>query len=454
MDKSDSPLFEPHDPEEFDNSLSPAALRIEELAAPLPRRRRVLGVVGNFVFGQGATQIINVLVGLFLVRKLSLEAYAQFGVATGFQNVFSVLMDLGFASTIVPLVGARANEYEVTGRYVRAARHLRDRSFLLLAPVACVAFLYVVHKHHWSWALQLALLASVLVSLYSSGVASFFSAPLLLHRRIREYYLPQLLTSVARLALYGALLLLHVLNAWTAAGLAALTFTANAIFIRRSAQAYMRWPEKDDKEAERELMRYVLPATPAIVFSAFQSQISLFLVSLFGSTIHIAEVAALGRIGQLFLVLMTFNTVVIEPFVAKLDRSRIARYFVIFPLLGALACSPLVLVAFRWPQVFVLLLGQKFVGLAPYMGWYVLSASMNFVSGLIWIMNRSRKWVFWSGSIVEVVLLLAVQAIFLAYVGVSTTQQAVFFLLASSCCYAIAHGYVTVVGFRHKSLAD
>jgi O-antigen/teichoic acid export membrane protein len=404
--------------------------------------------VGNFLLGQGLTQIVNTLVGLFLVRTLSLEAYAQFGVATGFQTVFTVLMDLGFAGTIIPLVGQRAGDLAVTGRYVRGARHMRNRTFWMLAPIASVSFLYIVHKQQWSWPLQLILLASVLVSLYSSGVVSIFSAPLFLHGQIRRYYLPQLVTGIGRLLLYGLLNLVRGLNAWTAATLGALNITVNGIFIRRNAQRYLVWPQQEDPEADSELLRYVLPATPAIVFSAFQSQISLFLVSLFGSTVHIAEVAALGRIGQLFMVLMTFNTIVVEPFVARLSRPRIGRYFVLFPALAALTFSLPVIAAFRWPGIFLYLLGPKFNGVVPYLGWYVLSASMNFVSGLLWIMNRARKWVFWSGSILEVILLLVVQVLFLTYIGVKTTQQAVFFMLASSCCYIIAHGYVTVVGFR------
>jgi hypothetical protein len=65
----------------------------------------------------------------------------------------------------------------------------------------------------------------------------------------------------------------------------------------------------------------------------------------------------------------------------------------------------------------------------------------------MWIMNRARKWVFWSGTILETVLLVVVQAVYIVLVGVHTTQQAVFLTFASSFCYAIAHGYVGIYGF-------
>jgi hypothetical protein len=81
------------------------------------------------------------------------------------------------------------------------------------------------------------------------------------------------------------------------------------------------------------------------------------------------------------------------------------------------------------------------------LGWFVLSSCMNFVAGTMWIMNRGRKWLFWSGSILEVVLLLGVQISFLVLVGVKTTREAVMFGLASSFCYLIAHGYVATYGF-------
>ena len=435
----------PHDPEEFDDNLPPVTA-IEAQVRVL-RGRRVAKVVSGFIFGQGAAQGMSVLAGLFLVRKLSVEAYAQFGLASGFQTVFSVLMDLGFASTIIPLVGDRRDDPALIGRYVRSAKHLRDRSFWLLAPVAAIAFLAIVHRHHWSWTVQLLLLGSVLVSLYSVGKVAYFSAPLFVFGRLREYYVPQVVTGAVRVLAYVGLAFAGSLNAWTAAGLIALTFTFNASFIQRASRKLLTWPTRDDPATDREMVKYILPASPAIIFSAFQSQISLFLVGIFGGTINIAEVTALSRIGQLFALLLTFHVVVTEPYIARQPRAGLMRTFALFLLAGTIASVPAVLIAFVWPQVFIFIIGGKYEAIRGLMGWYVLSCCMNLVAGLMWIMNRARKWVFWSGSIVEVGLVLGTQLVFLALVGVHTTQQAVHLAVASSFCYLAAHGYVTVYGF-------
>ena len=436
----------PHDPEEFGDPLS-EALAVTASEALTAKGKKIFHIIVSFLFGQGAVQGIGLLTGIFLVRRLSVEAYAQFGVATGFQSLFSVLMDLGFASTIIPMVGDRIEDRALIGRYVRAARHLRDRTFWILAPVTALTFLATIHKRHWSVGLQLALLASILLTLYSSGMMSFFSTPLFLKRRLNAYYIPQAVTGGVRLVLYGILSFTGALTAWTAAGLGALSVTANALVIRRQGSKYLDWPVRDDPNTDRELFRYILPATPAIVFSAFQGQISLFLISFFGSTLNIAEVSALGRIGQLFTVLMYFNTIIVEPYMARLQRRSLARHYVALLLTAVVAFVPVVAAAFRWPSIFIWIIGPRFTGLRDVMGWYILSSCINFLSSLLWIMNRARKWVFWSGSVLEIVLLLSMQVAFLALVGVRTTAEAVALGVFSSIGYLITHAYIATLGF-------
>jgi O-antigen/teichoic acid export membrane protein len=432
---------------EFDTELAPIPQLLTTRRALLSRGRRAIGIITSFFLGQGALQGVQVLAGLFLVRKLSIDAYAQFGLAFGFQATMSTLMDLGFSSTIIPLVGERRDDRALVGRYVRSAKHLRDLTFWILAPFAVTAILAIMYKHHWSWSLQLLLLSSVLLTLYSSGRVSYSSAPLFLFGRLRDFYLPQTLSGLVRVAAYGVLRLAGSLNAWTAAWLNALNVTVNGSLLGKKSRQYVEWPSSDDPSTDREMFRYILPATPAIIFSAFQSQISLFLISIFGQTTNIAEVAALGRLGQLFSVLMTFNVVVVEPYIARVSRQRLPPIYFGFLALAAVLCAPVVLFAFDAPAPFLWLLGSKYENLGGTVGWVVLAACINYLAGLIWIMNRARRWLFWHGTILEVVLVLAVQIAYVVFVGVHTTQEAVLFTFASSFCYVAAHSYIGIYGF-------
>jgi O-antigen/teichoic acid export membrane protein len=410
-------------------------------------------MVTSFLLGQGTAQGLGILAGLFLVRHLSIQSYAQYGLALGFQTMFLTLMDLGFAGTIVPMVGANKDDRALVGRYVRSAKRLRDLSFFVLGPVAVIAFLGLTFRQHWPAALQTALLTSILIALYSSGKASYFSAVLILHGKVRAYYVLQVIAGIIRLGSYVLLALAGGLNAWAAAAIGTLTIVITAEWYARRARPLMDWPEQGDPSTDKAIFRYILPAAPAIIFTAFQAQLTLFLISIFGGQVlYIAQVAALGRIGQVFAVLTTFNLILVEPFMARLKHSRLFPAYLALAGIACVALAPVVYAAFTWPQIFLLLIGPKYSNLRDLLGWVILGAAISYIASLLWMMNRARKWVFWSGSILEVGLLVAAQIGFVTRIGVKNTRDAVFLTVTASFCVLAAHIYVGILGFsRHHN---
>lgn len=411
------------------------------------RWSRIIRVVTGFLFGQGTLQGVNVLAALFLVRALSVEHYAQFSLAFGFQAAVSLLMDLGYTSTIIPLVGERHNDRARVGSYLRAAKHLRDSAFWILSPFAVFAFLAIMHKHHWNSATQTVLVLSVLLSLYASGPVSYYSAPLFLYGRLREFYLPQSLAGVGRLAAYIVLGIVGGLNACTATGLSALNVLLNAVLLRKRGRRYVKWPRSSEPEVNREVLNYILPAIPTFIFAAFQSQIALFLINAFGQTANVAEVAALSRLGQLFIVFTTFNLIIIEPRIARLKPERLLRTYLQLILLACVFCLLIVILAFAFPAPLLWLLGPKYSSLGHIVGWVVLTGCFNYAANLIWIMNRARRWIFWRGTILEIVMMLLVDVCFVVVFGVRDTRHAIFFTLASSVSAICTHTYIGVYGF-------
>jgi hypothetical protein len=426
----------------------------EPASEKISRTRRILKLVLDFVLGQGAIQAIGVLSGLFLVRNLSVSDYAKFGLASAFQATASILMDLGYASTIIPLVGDRVADRALVGKYVRAAKTHRARAYWAMSPIAAIAFLFVTHRQRWDWPTQLILLSSVLLALYSSGPVSIYAAPLILHRRLRAYYAPLTISSFCRLVTYVLLRFVGTLNAWTAAGLSALNITLDGFVLKHKSRQSIDWPETDDPAIKKEVWQYILPATPAIILGAFHGQIALFLVGIFGNTVTIGQVAALSRFALLFNVMMTFNMVIVEPYVARLPRGRLLGTYFKLIAIALVGCAVVTLIAFGAPGIFLWLLGPQYQGLRSLIGWVFLTACINYTAGLIWIMNRSRRWLFWRGTIAEISLLAMVQIGFLFVFGVRSTKDAVMFNFASSFCYLAAHSYIAIHGFRKGVIGD
>lgn len=434
-------------PGHFENAEQQASA--VDLGGTVRRRKwvRVLATVSSFFLGQGALQAVNAVVGLFLVRTLTIEAYAQFGLAFGFQSTAANLMDLGFASTIIPLVGDRLNDRNLVGKYVRAAIRLRLRAFFLLAPFTVAAFVALAHAHQWSARLQILLVIPVLLALYSSGNVSCYSAPFFLYRRLTEFYAPQTWSGLVRLAAYVLLEFVGGLNAWTAAALSALNTTFISRVLAKKCRNNIGFVKTDTRSAEREIVHYVMPAMPALIFGALQSQISLFLISIFGQTTSIAQVAALSRIAQLFVVLQVFNMVVVEPYIARLGRHHLLNVYIRLMTVASICCVSVAFLAFKFPEPILWILGSKYEELRSAVGWLVLSSCIGYLANLAWVMNRARRWVFWSGTILEIVLLVVAQSGFIVFVGIRTTLNAVLFTLVSSVCFLIAHAYNAIYGF-------
>jgi O-antigen/teichoic acid export membrane protein len=122
--------------------------------------RRLTTLLLSFLAGQGSVQVLSLLSGFFLLRWLSVEAYAQYSVAFGFQSTLSMLIDLGFSGSIIALVGDRGSDKAVIGNYIRSAKRFRNRLFAILIPGAAIAFPLVTFKQHWDWTTQLLLFVS------------------------------------------------------------------------------------------------------------------------------------------------------------------------------------------------------------------------------------------------------------------------------------------------------
>ncbi len=408
------------------------------------RRFRVLLV---YLTGQGLVQFTNLLTGFLLLRWLTVDHYAQFIVAFTFQLTLGFLTDLGFSGTIVALVGPRGEDPSVVGSYVRSGRHLRNVMLACLTPVAAVIYIHIARQHHWAARTSTLLFASIVASIYFSGMVSYYGAPLLIRGRLSHYYRHQLAGAIFRILTCGALYLAGFLSAWTTSWVNALGFLVIGWLYARESRPFATLPAHPDRTATRQMAQYVLPNLPSYIFFAVQGQIALFLISFFGRTRSIAEVGALGRLGQLFLLLAGFNAAVIEPFMAKIPDNRVLRSYLLIVITAAAICVPICCVGFLDPRLLLLLLGPKYASLTRETGWLVLNSCLGYLVGVLWTMTAARRWIYWTTTWATIALILAAQILFLLRFRIDSTMNAILFGLTTTSAYLAAMLFNAVYGF-------
>lgn len=399
-----------------------------------------------FLVGQPAVQFLNLLTGFFLIRWLDVEQFAMFGIAFAFQSAITQLTDLGFSGSIIALAGGRGHDPDVLGAYLKSAAHWRSRiqGFTLL--LAWITFPLVVWSLPWNTVVKGLLLFSITLGVLFQQWA-MYGAPLLIHRALRKYYAPQIFGAVARLSLCTLLHFAGLLNAWIASLIAALVVAYTGISYRRSSRGYIREPAQTQADCNAEMLRYLSPFIPGVVFMALQGQILVGIIAFFGSTQNIAEVSALGRIGQIFLILGAFNSVFVEPYIARVPVSLLpSRYSQILAAAVILA-TVLAAMGFLLPEPLLWLLGRNYAGLDREIGWVVLASSINYIGGVMWAMHAARKWIFWWGTAVYIFTMVFIQTLCIILLDLSQTLSVVWFGVITSCALLLVHATTAVYGF-------
>lgn len=402
--------------------------------------------------GQSFVQGMNFLTGMLLVRWLEPGAYAQYSLVFAFQCTLGMFVDLGFSGAIVSLVGARGERPEVIGGYIAAARWFRTGLFAVLVPLSAAVFFPLGLRHGWGWGTQGALFACVVVSLFFEGVASWYAAPLLIRGRLGALYRTQGVSSVIRLALCGLAGIGGVLGAVNLAVINTATYAYTGLRYVAASRADVRLPARggSDPALRREMVRYLAPLMPGVAFTAVQGQLGLFLITWFGKTQNVAEVAALGRLGQLFILLGAVNGTLVMPYFARLPGVLLPRRYAQTVAMAGLAAGGLALAAFLFPAPLLWLLGGSYRHLEREFGWMVVGNGLSFVGGVLWAIHSARRWIFWWGSALYIGLLSAVQAGFIATVDLSTTLNVQLLGTAVAAATLLVHAATAVGGFRFE----
>lgn len=351
-------------------------------------------IVSIFFLGQGAYQSIQLLSGFLLINWLSIESYAQYSIAFAFQGTAHMLVEAGFSGSIIALVGNRINDKKILGNYIKSGKYYRNRLFVIIAIACILLFPILTAKHQWPLTVTILLLVSILMNIFFSGNGSYYSAPLKMQHKLKDIYSIQIKNGSIRLLLIGIFYFCSTLNAWLAAFTTTFITITDGLAFRKKAEPYIIEPEIAPENTRKEMVAYLSPIMPSLVFAAFQGQIMLFIISIFGETQSIAEVGALGRLGQIFLIFQVAGSTLVVPYLAKQNRKGLTKKIVLILVIAGLACLFTTIFAYILPQPFLWVMGAKYAHLNEEVGLLVLNASIVFVNVLMWNIICSRKWLW------------------------------------------------------------
>jgi O-antigen/teichoic acid export membrane protein len=430
------------------------ALRAEPKSAvsikPVQQSSRSSLYQRSFEWGQliSSTALLQVAVqglgfasGILIIRLLTVEDYAVYTLANTMLGTLSLLADGGISNGVMAEAGKVWRDPQRLGSVLNAGIDLR-RKFALFAMLLAGPPLFFLLSLHGVGALECTLIGLAMVpTLYSSLTASILQVPLKLSQRVVPLQVIQVCANTLRLALSVASLVVFPL-AWLAIAAAGVSQVWANRRLEREAAKFAAPGAPDSPENKREILRVVSRMFPSALYYCVSAQISLWLISVFGSTDAVAQVGALGRVAMLFGLLTTMISILVVPRFARLESEPSvlrSRYLIIVGSVTGFGLGVVALAALL-PDLFLMILGGQYQGLRTEMVLTVGSAVAGVVAGASFSMNAARGLVAPPAFLIPVCIVL--QVVFILVNDVGQASGVIMIGLQTAVSHALLHiGY-------------
>ncbi|HEY9125652.1 MAG TPA: hypothetical protein VIM62_00915, partial [Acidobacteriaceae bacterium] len=266
------------------------------------------------------------------------------------------------------------------GKVVATGAALR-RWFALLSLLVIPVMIHLLRSHGASWFQAMAILACLVPTYIASLTDSLLEVAPKLHQAIAPLQRNQIETGASR-----AVFTLISLFTFPTCALALLsTGLARAwanIRLRKIVLPYADRDQKPDKEYRDKILKVVWRILPESVYYCFSSQITVWAISIFGSTASVAKLGGLTGLTQATWLLTVLISTLMVPRYARLpDRKPllIQRFFMsqaALILLGLLMTG--FAAVFHTPILWIL--GKQFAGLKDELTLAFASASVTLMN--------------------------------------------------------------------------
>jgi O-antigen/teichoic acid export membrane protein len=395
------------------------------MLGPSPRAITWAKTLTKFVSVQLAVQALMIAGGILLVRVLSQTEYAYFTIANSMQATMNILADSGIGIGLSS-IGGRVwqNPYRF-GQLINTAMRLRLYLAAVAVAVITPILAWMLIANGATYVYTGALTVAVLMGLNYQLLTSVLIVVPRLHSQIGRVQRLDLLAAASRFAILITAYFVF-LDAAVAVFAIIVGLFIQYCFLRRWVAGSIEVNAPANDEDRRTIFGIVKSQAPNAVFYCLQGQLTVWLVSIFGSTKNIAEIGALGRLGVMFSIIGAVMTSIVLPSFARcqsLSRLR-RRYFQIVSAFCLLGLSLVALSAF-FPEQMLWILGRKYAHLRNELFLMMIMTAFNALVAAMWSLNSSKAWI--KRSWMNIPGVIFIQIMLLLFLDVSTLSGVLWF---------------------------
>ena len=349
-----------------------------------------LPLISRHLAGQSVVMLINIIIGLTLLRILTIEEFALYTLATVFLQLAASCSDVGLGQAIMTL-GARIREQQQSiGSMYSSACWYGNRLYAVATTAVVCMFLLTTFDRDWPPLNAGVSLFLLLVVVKVQQQAYFRKSVLNINHDATGLFYVGISEAGTRL------LLLPLCMMWpytAVALLASLTGTYTSRIVAVHQCRYRMTERQPSDESQKEgLERFIKPLIPVAIYNSIQGQMSVFILGWYGYTASIAHVGALGRLGQFVAIPMMLNGFWVQPLFSRItDRGEfVRRAALVIGSIIVFAIASMVSV-FVVPQWWLVIVGHNYGKLVRELPIAILTALVSLLGATIYTMVISRS---------------------------------------------------------------
>lgn len=403
--------------------------------------------LSKFVSVQLIVQALGAASGIFLVRTLDQTHYAYYTIALTMQTTMSLLADMGISVGLSAIGGKVWQDKYRFGQLINTAMQLRYSLAGISVIVVTPILIWMLIKNGASISYGILILIVVLVGLNFQLTTDILGVVPRLHSQIRRVQNLDLFSAVIRLVLLGVAYLTF-LDAAVAIGIVSIGLGVQRFILGRWVTDSIETKALINIEDRKFISAKVKALAPNAIFFCIQGQLSIWLISLFGTTENIAEIGALGRLGIIFTIINPIMSTIVSPSFARCQSKGILRrrYFQIISLF-VLFLAAIGILAVLFHQNILGLLGNQYADLKTEFFLLLISASLNSIIQIIAYLNATKAWVEYAW--IEIIIRICLQIILLLVIDISTVKGILLFGIFSQLSPLTVSILRSYLGFKN-----
>jgi O-antigen/teichoic acid export membrane protein len=412
---------------------------------------KLISITGG---AQVIVQGIGLICGILVIRLLPIQEYAWYTIANTMLGTISLLADGGISTGVMAQGSKVWQDKEKLGMVLATGLYLRKRFAAVSLVISTPILVYLLLHHGSGWLTIILITASLIPAFFAALSDSLLEIIPKLHQDIISLQKNQLTVSIGRLILTSLLLFIFPFT-FIAILASGIPRAIGNLRLKKLTVVFADKHQKPDSETQKKILNTVKKILPGSIYYCFYGQITIWLISVFGTSSSVAEVGALGRLAMVLTLLnIMFSTLIIPRFARLSNHSNtvLIRFLQIQFGLFLIGLGILGIV-YTFSARALWILGPHYAGLQIELILSIAGSYLGLMAGILFSLNTSRGWTI--NPVISIAINLAAIVLGILFIDISTIRGLfVFNIFVAGTDVLIYLSYGLLKSLRYSGIED